>query len=118
MTEITLGSYTLKVSHDYTWGWSNAPKDGSDWPRAGGLVIRTGEHDYFFAGSGFIVTFNPAETNPSRQAGILTIEEGQFIKGRWVPGRILNGDESHQGRHLRIPMESFGIQRITLYTYE
>jgi hypothetical protein len=35
-----------------------------------------------------------------------------------VPGRLLNGDESHQGRHLRIPEGKFGIQRVGLYRYQ
>jgi hypothetical protein len=44
-------------------------------------------------------------------AGIESIWEGRFVGGRWVPGRLPNGDESHQGRHLRIPPDDFGIQR-------
>ena len=35
-----------------------------------------------------------------------------------VPGRLLNGDESHQGRHRRIPEGKFGIQRVKLYRYQ
>jgi hypothetical protein len=31
--------------------------------------------------------------------------------------RLLNGDESHQGRHLRIRDDRFGIQRVRLYRY-
>jgi hypothetical protein len=29
----------------------------------------------------------------------------------------MNGDQSHQGRHLRIPEGDFSIQKIKLYTY-
>jgi hypothetical protein len=29
----------------------------------------------------------------------------------------MNGDQSHQGRHLRLPPGEFGIQRIKLYRY-
>jgi hypothetical protein len=39
------------------------------------------------------------------------------VNGRWVTGRRLNGDASHQGRHLRLPNGYFGIQRIKLYRY-
>jgi len=31
--------------------------------------------------------------------------------------RLLNGDESHQGRHLGIPDDVFAIQRVRLYRY-
>ena len=56
-------------------------------------------------------------TGQGATAGIESIWEGTFADGRWVPGRLLNGDESHQGRHLRIPEGKFGIQRVRLYRY-
>jgi hypothetical protein len=30
----------------------------------------------------------------------------------------MNGDQDHQGRHLRIPVGEYGIQRIRLYEYK
>ena len=51
-------------------------------------------------------------------AGIESIWEGHFVAGQWVPGRLLNGDESHQGRHLRIPPDVVSIQRLKLYRYK
>jgi hypothetical protein len=32
-------------------------------------------------------------------------------------GRLLNGDEAHQGRQLPIPLDRFGSQRLRLYRY-
>jgi hypothetical protein len=68
------------------------------------------------AGRGLIVTFTP---NPPGDpvAGIVAIDEGAFVNGRWVAGRRLNGDENHQGRHLRLTPDRFGIQRVKLYRY-
>ena len=40
-----------------------------------------------------------------------------YIDGKWTPGRRMNGDQDHQGRHLRIPEGEYAIQRIRLYTY-
>jgi hypothetical protein len=34
-----------------------------------------------------------------------------------VGGRWLNGDETHQGRHIRIPAGQVGVQRFRLYRY-
>ena len=31
--------------------------------------------------------------------------------------RRLNGDEDHQGRHLRIPAGSVGVQHLKIYRY-
>jgi hypothetical protein len=51
--------------------------------------------------------------------GMEQVVEGKYVGGVWKPGRWLNGDEIHQGRHLRIPASSgFGIQKLTLYKYQ
>jgi len=113
---VQLGNYTLKVAHDYTWPYSSGFHQTNAWPRFGGLIVSTGPDEYVIAGSGIIVTFTP---NPPGDplAGIASIDEGTFVNGRWVPGRRLNGDEDHQGRHLRLPPGQFGIQRVRLYRY-
>jgi beta-galactosidase GanA len=113
--EIHLGNYTLKVSHDYTWGWSGG-QGAERWPRAGGMILSTGPDEYTVAGSGIIVTFAPNSPGDPI-AGIGSIQEGRYVDGQWVGGRWMNGDQSHQGRHLRIPAGGFGIQRIRLYRY-
>ena len=52
------------------------------------------------------------------KVGILTIEEGVYTNGKWVPGRTMNGDQSHQGRHLRFAVGEYGIQKLKLYRYK
>lgn len=114
--QVKLGNYTLNVSHDYTWGWASRSSESESWPRVGGIIISVGPDEYVIAGSGIIVTFTPS--SPAEPiAGIAGIDEGTYVNGRWVAGRRLNGDESHQGRHLRLPNGHFGIQRIKLYRY-
>jgi len=39
------------------------------------------------------------------------------VNGVWTPGRNLNGDDSNQGRHLRIPTDKMTIRRVRLYQY-
>jgi hypothetical protein len=114
--QVQLGNYTLNVAHDYTWSWSPGHRESGQWPRVGGIIISVGPDEYVIAGSGIIVTFSP-NTKGDPIAGIVSIDEGEYVKGQWVPGRRLNGDQSHQGRHLRLPYDSFGIQRIKLYRY-
>lgn len=113
--EVKLGEYVLTVSHDFTWGWS-VGSDRSEWPRAGCVIISVGPDEYIIAGSGVIVTFATDKPDESI-AGIASIQEGEFIDGKWGGGRWMNGDQSHQGRHLHQPMGSYGIQRIRLYRY-
>jgi len=113
--QITMGNYVLTVSHEYTLGWSPGAKEKT-WPLAGGIIIGLPNNEFYIAGTGLVVTFKP-KANGFR-AGILNVDEGQFIKGKWQPGRRMNGDQDHQGRHLRIPQGEYGIQRIKLYSYQ
>jgi hypothetical protein len=65
-----------------------------------------------------IVTFAPVGDGPPL-AGIDSVWEGTFdSRGTWVPGRLLNGDQTHQGRHLRLAPGHFQIQRLRLYRYQ
>ena len=113
---VVLGGYTLELSHDFTWEHSPGAGHEEPWPRAGALVIAAAPDAFTVAGTGVIVTFEPHPAG-NEVAGISCIEEGRYMNGRWHPGRRLNGDESHQGRHLRIPHGQFGIQRVKLYRY-
>jgi beta-galactosidase GanA len=113
---IKAGNYMLHVSHEYTLGWS--PKAKEDiWPLSGCIIIATGDDEFVVAGTGIVITFEPSSTGDPI-AGIASIEEGNFINGKWVAGRRMNGDQDHQGRHLRIPVGEWSIQKVKLYRYK
>jgi beta-galactosidase GanA len=114
--EIVLGNYKLTVSHDYTLGWSPEAKN-PDWPMSGAIIIQENENNFIVAGTGVVVTFTINNTN-NKSAGILQAEEGIYKNGKWIPGRRMNGDQDHQGRHVRIPVGEWGIQKVKLYKYE
>ena len=109
----TLGNYRFTVSFIDT----QSSKTSQNTAAHGGLIIQTGPEEYLLAGRGLIVTFRPVGDGPPL-AGIESAWEGTFdARGRWVPGRLLNGDQTHQGRHLRLAPERFQIQRVRLYRY-
>jgi beta-galactosidase GanA len=109
----TIGSYRFTVGFIDTW----TPKSEQNTAAHGGLIIQTGPEDYLVAGQGLIVTFEPVGEGPPL-AGIDSDQEGTFESpGAWVPGRLLNGDQTHQGRHLRLAPGQFQIQRVRLYRY-
>lgn len=112
---IRLGGYTFVCKHDYTLGWSPKAKD-DEWPMTGGLIIQTGPDDFTIAGTGIVITCL-SDQSKAPNAGILQLDEGQYMDGKWKPGRRLNGDQDHQGRHIRIPVGEYGIQKLTLYRY-
>jgi hypothetical protein len=83
----------------------------------GGMLIHAGGEDFWFAGSGITVTFKGADGGPPL-VGIDIAEEGVFDeKGEWKPGRRLNGDQTHQGRHIRLPPGTTQTQKVRFYRY-
>jgi beta-galactosidase GanA len=81
----------------------------------GALVIQLSADEYLVAGTGVTIAFAPADGQG--KAGLESVWEGSYQDGRWIPGRRLNGDETHQGRLIRLPPGALGVQRVTLYRY-
>ncbi|MEA3178321.1 MAG: hypothetical protein QOI59_1844 [Gammaproteobacteria bacterium] len=109
----SIGGYQFTVSFVDT----QAPQAGQNVASHGGIIIQVGPEDYLIAGQGFIVTFAPVGDGPPL-AGIDSAWEGSFnTAGAWVPGRLLNGDQTHQGRHVRLAPGEYQIQRVRLYRY-
>jgi len=113
--QVEMGDYILNVSHEFTLGWSAGAKEKT-WPLAGGIIIGLANDEFYVAGTGLVITFKPKAAG--FRAGILRIDEGRFVNGTWQPQRRMNGDQDHQGRHLRIPEGEYGIQRVKLYSYK
>lgn len=112
--EIKMGNYLIKVSHDNTLSWSPRGKD-SVWQFAGAMIIRTPKDEFLIAGSGVVLTFKTLDGK--KTVGILEADEGRFEDGKWISQRRLNGDQTHQGRHINISFGRYGIQKFKLYTY-
>jgi beta-galactosidase GanA len=75
----------------------------------------TGPDEFIIAGTAVTITF--AAGAPGKRAGILSAEEGRVVSGRWENVRWLNGDQTHQGRHVRLEPGRFSMQRVRLYRY-
>lgn len=114
--DVELGDYTLHVTFERPGEPVNLPGLDPGESLTGGLIICEGPDEYLVAGTGLVITFTPRMPGPPI-AGIASVQEGRFVDGRWELVRWLGGDETHQGRHLRIPAGQFGIQRIKLYRY-
>jgi beta-galactosidase GanA len=112
--EITMGNYRLTINHEYKLGWSAGAKNDI-WPLAGGLIISVSPDEFYVTGTAIVITF--ASTVANKKAGFISIDEGTFENEKWIPGRRMNGDQDHQGRHVRIPGNEYSIQHVKLYTY-
>ena len=110
--KLDLGPYRFTV--DFIDPWS--PRDKQHPEEHGVLIIQTGPEDYLIAGRGAVLTFAPLGDGPP-MAGIDTAWEEVLQNGRLVRGRLLNGDETHQGRHIRLGPDNFSVQQVRLYRY-
>jgi len=107
--QLKLGNYVLNITYE-------RPTSQTPTLISGGLVISSAPDEFLIAGTGLTITFENGPENTG-SVGILSVDEGRFVDGQWQSIRRLNGDQTHQGRHLRIPTDEFGIQRIKLYRY-
>ena len=108
-----LGGIEFTVTFIDPW----TPKDKQAIADHGGLLIHAGGEDLWFAGQGITVTFKGADGGP-QSVGIDVAEEGVFDReGKWIAGRRLNGDQTHQGRHIRLAPGAPQIQRVKFYRY-
>jgi beta-galactosidase GanA len=108
--KVRIGGYTLHVSFNAPW----EKLQPSEVQNRGGLVIQTGDDEFLVAGKGLTVVFSSAD---GAMVGIEQATEGSYQNGRWKEGRWLNGDETHQGRHINLPGDAYTIQRVKLYRY-
>lgn len=129
-------------SHFFTLPWDSRATDGSIWPDGGGMVIKLAKDEYLIAGTGIVVKWESvAETSTEKKLGedgfMLSGEESKenSWKGKERIGilscdevdinpdgtfrvvRRLNGDETHQGRHVRIGVDDYKALYVKLYRY-
>jgi beta-galactosidase GanA len=118
-----LGDLDLAVTYERNPAPSLADgviNEAGDRPRtvaplpAGAIVIRTGPDELVIAGIGVTITFS---ADDGSHVGILSCEEGRYQDGAWRRLRRLGGDQTHQGRHIRLEPGRFVIQRARLYRY-
>jgi beta-galactosidase GanA len=110
-----LGKYEFTLRHSYTLGYE-ANSGNDTWDMAGAILVQTDENEFYIAGSGIVATFKNL-SNPMLNVGILKTDEGRFEDGHWKVIRHLNGDQTHQGRHIRIFLKDCSILRFELYNY-
>jgi len=85
-------------------------------PCGAAMVLQTAPEEFILLGMGAVVTFSPADGQG--RIGIEQAQQGRFDpEGRWHGGRWLNGDETHQGRHIDLRGDHWQAQRVRLYRY-
>lgn len=113
--KLAFGDFEFTIKHSHTLGWE-AQSSNETWLPAGAIIIQTTNNEFYLAGSGVVITFQNIK-NPEMKVGILKAEEGRFENKDWQVIRHLNGDQTHQGRHIRQFRGEYAIQRFKLYNY-
>jgi beta-galactosidase GanA len=86
-------------------------------PLGSAMILQIAPEEFIVMGMGVIIKFSPADGKG--HIGIDQVQEGRFDNdGAWVGGRWLNGDETHQGRHIHLYDGNWTIQRVKLYRYD
>lgn len=137
---------TLSCKHFFTLPWDARATDGSVWPEGGGIIIKLNKLEYLVAGSGIVIEFKyPDELKgfiqkklgedgfiaaggnttdkekwySEKRIGIGSVDEVSIDEtGNMKYLRRLNGDQDHQGRHVRIGVDDFSILHVKLYEYK
>ncbi len=118
---ITPDGIRLTIKHSYSLGWEPGAKD-PEWPEAACIILRLGKEDYLVMGSGVVVTYSDAKADKTwkkgdTRIGLAKCESVTLTDGKMQIKRHLSGDQTHQGRHVRIPVGEFDIQHFRLYRY-
>lgn len=119
---ITPDGIRLTVKHSYSLGWEPGAKE-EIWPEAACIILRLGKEDYIVLGSGVVITYSPAESTPvwqkgDERIGLAKCESIKYENHQIQIIRHLSGDQTHQGRHVRIPVGQYEMQHFRLYRYK
>ncbi len=115
-----MGGYVLQAAFErdaspaLADGLAAGDRPGPPTP-SGGLVLATASDEFIVCGTAVTVTFTLLQAG--KRVGILSAEEGRLVAGKWENIRWLSGDETHQGRHIRLEPGRFSLQRVRLYAY-
>lgn len=137
----------ITCRHYFTLPWDPRARNGSVWPEGGGILLRLVPNEYIVAGSGIVLEFKKQgegkvkNTQALGEDGFVSVGgKAQKRENGWQGGlragigsvdevsvnadgslkyiRRLNGDQDHQGRHVRIPVGEFSILHVKLYEYK
>lgn len=137
---------TITARHYFTLPWDSRATDGSTWPEGGGIILKLAKNEYIIAGSGIVLEFAKTSEKQTDEAPKQLGEDGFTLgngqikakhdtfrgmrcgighvdevavdeEGKLRYIRRLNGDQDHQGRHVRISVGEFKILHVQLYEY-
>jgi hypothetical protein len=127
---VVVGNYTITVSIVQNRRSTAVASTTAEALPTYAMIIATGADEYVIAASNTEITFSPNTPGPPI-AGLAQVQAGSFVKGVWVAGRWLNGDDvllnyklaeaaatNQSGSGLRFASGPPTIQKVELYRYK
>lgn len=108
---VSLGGFLFRSMLSRSWPARQlATQDGAM------MVIESAPNEFLVVGSGLTVTFVRDPDVDHQIAGIASVEQVTSVNGQWVTERVLNGDQTDQGRSLQMDSHEFRVYKVRLYT--
>jgi len=115
---VELGGYLLRIQYQQgPQAPGPAQRENPNVPSGAAIIINTSPDEFVIAGEGLTVTFLPDSQGP-QHVELMSVEEGAFNNGTWVPGRRLNGDETNGGNYVIFGGAGPTIQKVRLYRHD
>jgi beta-galactosidase GanA len=109
---VALGGYLFRAMLSRTW-----PARQLASTHGAMLVLETAPDEFLVTGSGLTVNFLRDPDTDAQIAGIASVEQVSLSNGKWIPSRVLNGDQTDQGRALLMDAHQCRVYRVRLYAY-
>jgi hypothetical protein len=110
---LAIGGYLMTATLSRSWPAATLlVQDGAM------LVVQSAPNEFYLAGCGLTVTFARDPDLDNKLGGISRIEEVARSENGWKTIRVLNGDQSNQGRQLSMAPNQVRIYRVVLYAAE
>ncbi|MGC4055969.1 MAG: DUF5597 domain-containing protein [Paludibaculum sp.] len=93
---------------------SNSSRALANDTRPFAIVVNTAPDEFLFIGANGDPSFTADSPGPAR-VGMSSKDEGRFEKGKWVPGRRINGDEIYAPA---LPGPRIGMLKVRLIRFE
>lgn len=124
---IEMGDYTITCTYGrrgFDIGAMMAPAMGGNGPQGdrpqqeprfegAALFVQVSPDVFYMVGDGVNASFSVKEGIKTSYCGYDNIYEGEFVDGKFVPGRLLNGDE----RNAFLTPGKIGVLKVTMYHY-
>ncbi len=110
---LAIGGYLMTATLSRSWPAATLlVQDGAM------LVVQSAPNEFYIAGCGLTVTFARDPDLDNKLGGISSIEEVARSENGWKTTRVLNGDQSNQGRQLSMAPNQVRIYHVVLFAAE